>query len=96
VAGFTGVAVRIGRALRGRNAALDASVGDFLAGYAVIIGATVLGQLMAYGFGWISPISWPMRSAGLFVEYVAWTIGLGAAVTSLFTSRRIVPPPVPA
>ena len=96
IAGFTGVAVRIGRALRGRSAALDASVGDFLIGYAVIIGATVLGQLTAYGLGWLSPLSWPMRSAGLFVEYVAWTIGLGAAVTSLFTSRRTVPPPVPA
>jgi hypothetical protein len=95
VAGFTGVAVRIGRALRGRSAAMDASVGDFLIGYAIIIAITVLGQLLAVGLGWLSPVTWPMRSAGLLVEYVAWTIGLGAAVTSLFTTRRIVPPPVP-
>ena len=60
-----------------------------------IIGVTVLAQLMAYGLGWLSPATWPLRSAGLLVEYVAWTIGLGAAVTSLFTSRRILPPPVP-
>jgi hypothetical protein len=73
-----------------------ASVGDFLVGYAVIIGITVLGQLLAYGLGWLSPVSWPMRSAGLMVEFVAWTIGLGAAVTSLFMERRVVPPPVPA
>jgi hypothetical protein len=96
VAGFTGVAVRIGRALRGRSTIAQPSVADFLIGYAIIIGVTVIAQLMAYGLGWLSPASWPLRSAGLLVEYVAWTIGLGAAVTSMFTTRRIVPPPVPA
>jgi hypothetical protein len=95
VAGFTGVAVRIGRALRGGGDVARASVADFLVGYAVIIGITVLGQLMAYGLGWLSPVSWPMRSAGLLVEFVAWTIGLGAAVTSLFREQRVSPPPIP-
>jgi cytoskeletal protein CcmA (bactofilin family) len=95
VAGFTGVAVRLGRALRGRSAMAQPSVVDFLIGYAIIIGVTVIAQLMAYSLGWLSPVSWPMRSAGLLVEYVAWTIGLGAAVTSMFTTRRVVPPPVP-
>jgi hypothetical protein len=95
VAGFTGVAVRIGRAFRRGGDATRASVMDFLIGYAIIIGITVLAQLMAYGLGWLSPVTWPVRSAGLIVEFVAWTVGLGAAVTSLFTGRRIVPPPVP-
>ena len=95
VAGFTGVAVRIGRALRGRGGLMEASVVDFLIGYTIIIGITVLAQVMAYGLGWLSPATWPMRSAGLLVEYVAWTIGLGAAVTSLFAPRRFNPPPIP-
>jgi hypothetical protein len=95
VAGFTGVAVRIGRALRGGGDARRASVLDFLIGYAVIVGLTVLGHVMAYALGWLSPASWPVRSFGLLVEYVAWTIGLGAAVTSVFTQRRVMPPPVP-
>jgi hypothetical protein len=95
VAGFTGVAVRIGRALRGGGDQARASVVDFLIGYAIIIGITVLAQLMAYGLGWLSLAACPMRSAGLVVEFVAWTIGLGAAVTSLFVGRRIVPPPMP-
>jgi hypothetical protein len=94
VAGFTGVAVRIGRALRGREMN-DASVVDFLIGYTIIIALTVFAQVMAYGLGWLSPATWPMRSAGLLVEYVAWTIGLGAAVTSLFAPRRFNPPPIP-
>jgi hypothetical protein len=95
VAGFTGVAVRIGRALRGRGDTTEVSVVDFLIGYAIIIAVTVLAQVMAYGLGWLSPATWPMRSAGLLVEYVAWTIGLGAAVTSLVAPRRINPPPIP-
>jgi hypothetical protein len=63
IAGFTGVAVRIGRALRGRSAGMDASVGDFLIGFAIIITITVLGQLLAVSLGWLSPVAWPMRSA---------------------------------
>jgi len=35
-------------------------------------------------------------AAGLAIEYVAWTIGLGAGVTSLVTSPRAIPPPMPA
>ena len=95
VAGFTGVAVRIGRALRGRGDSTEVSVVNFLIGYTIIIGITVFAQLMAYGLGWLSPATWPMRSAGLLVEYVAWTVGLGAAVTSLFAPRRLSPPPIP-
>jgi hypothetical protein len=95
VAGFTGVAVRIGRALRGGHAMALPSVVDFLVGYAIIIGVTVIAQVMAYGLGWINVAMWPMRSAGLLVEYVAWTIGLGAAITTMFTARRISPPPIP-
>ena len=95
VAGFTGVAVRIGRALRGRGDSMEVSIVDFLIGYTIIIGITVFAQVMAYGLGWLSPATWPMRSAGLLVEYVAWTVGLGAAVTSLFAPRRFSPPPIP-
>ena len=95
VAGFTGVAVRLGRTLRGRSAMAQPSVVDFLIGYAIIIGVTVIAQTAAYGLGWLSLATWPMRSAGLLVEYVAWTIGLGAAVMSLFSNRQVVPPPLP-
>ena len=45
VAGFTGVAVRIGRALRGRGGLMEASVWTCLIGYTIIIGITVLAQV---------------------------------------------------
>jgi len=96
VAGFTGVAVRLGRALRGSWSGPDASVSDLLLGFAAIVGVTVVGHLLALGFGWVSPMVWPVRAAGLAIEYVAWTIGLGAGVTSLVTSPRAIPPPMPA
>jgi len=95
IAGFTGVAVRLGRTLRGKGPMTQPSVADFLIGYAIIVGITVIAQAAAYGLGWLSPATWPMRSAGLLVEYVAWTIGLGAAVTSMFANRRVMPPPIP-
>ena len=96
IAGFTGVAVRVGAALRGRSRAeADASVGDLLLGFVAIAAMTVGGHLLALGFGWFSPMTWPIRAAGLTIEYVAWTIGLGAAISSLFAASRATPPPVP-
>jgi hypothetical protein len=96
IAGFTGVAVRVGAALRGRSHAdADASVADLLLGFMVIAAMTVGGHLLALAFGWFSPMTWPVRAAGLTIEYVAWTIGLGAAISSLFAASRATPPPVP-
>jgi hypothetical protein len=94
VAGLAGVAVRVGSAIRGSQASPRASVFDLVLGYAVIVSLTIIGQSLAASFGWVSPAAWPVRSAGLLVEYVAWTIGLGAAITSLFSHRSAVPPPV--
>lgn len=96
IAGFAGVAVRVGAALRGRrHADADASVADLLLGFMVIAAMTVGGHLLALAFGWFSPMAWPVRAAGLAIEYVAWTIGLGAAISSLFAASRVTPPPVP-
>jgi hypothetical protein len=95
IAGFTGVAVRVGASLRGRrHSDADASVADLLIGYMAIAAMTVGGHLLALGLGWFSPMTWPVRAAGLAIEYVAWTIGLGAAVGSLF-AWRAAPPPAP-
>lgn len=96
IAGFTGVSVRVGSALRGRSHLdVDASVADLLLGFMAIAAMTVLAQLLALGFGWLSPMTWSVRAAGLTIEYVAWTIGLGAAISSLFAASRATPPPVP-
>ena len=95
VAGFTGVAIRVGAALRGLRGGVDASVRDLLVGYVAIGAMTVAGQLLVVGLGWLGALVWPVRAAGVAIEYVAWTIGLGAAISSLFAARRMMPPPVP-
>jgi len=96
VAGLTGVAVRVGRALRGASwSGTDASVGDFLLGYAAIVAVTVTAHALALTLGWVSPLVWPVRAAGMAIEYVAWTIGLGAGLASLFAAPRLIPPPMP-
>jgi len=95
VAGFTGVAVRLGGALRGGRSGSSASVFDLLIGFAAIVGVTIVAHVFAAGLDWLSPISWPVRAAGMAIEYIAWTIGLGAALTSLFAAPRVTPPPVP-
>ena len=96
IAGFTGVAVRVGAALRGRSHSdADPSVGDLLLGFMAIAAMTVGGHLLALGFGWFSAIAWPVRATGLTIEYVAWTIGLGAAISTMFAASRATPPPMP-
>jgi len=100
--GFTGVVLRIGRWAAGvdRPAIVTLAVG-------VILVAAI--GLLARTFGLIPaplwPITWFLGVIGFFAEYVAWTVGLGAALLTRFGTRgpRPVisaptdyPPPIPA
>jgi hypothetical protein len=39
----------------------------------------------------------PLAAVGYLIEYIAWTIGIGAVVLTLLSSRRrTVTPPAPA
>ena len=93
VAGFAATAARTGRALRRRSSdaaapsALDAALG------VVVLGAvTLAGHLMALGPGGLMPFAVGTVLFGLAIEYVAWTIGLGAATRTLVSRWRGVPP----
>jgi hypothetical protein len=44
--------------------------------------------LVAGGF------AFPLLAVGLFVEYAAWTLGLGAIILA-WMHRRETPPPIP-
>ena len=100
--GFTGVVLRLGRWAAGteRPAFVTLAVG-------VVIVAAV--GLLARTTGLIPaplwPITWFLGVIGFFAEYVAWTVGLGAALLTRFGTRgpRPVmpapsdyPPPIPA
>ena len=111
VAGFTAIAARAGAALRGSRMPATAgllhepypasssgsTVVDVLVGFVAVSGLTVLAHLVSLA----GPPAWRaalwIGGVGLLVEYVAWTIGLGAGVVMLLGGRRRdeAPPALP-
>lgn len=95
--GFAAVAACLGARLRGSSIATSSSlITDLLIGFVTICGLTIVAHVMFVGPGWMTPFGWLTRAAGMTVEYVAWTIGLGAVLSGRFVRPRVMPPPVPA
>jgi hypothetical protein len=96
VVGFAGVAMSIGRwsgpGLRWR---VQGSFAIVLIGLLAIWIVTLGGRIVALA-GWpVWFVSAGLVMVGFFVEYVAWTVGLGAALMTRFGNRPVtVPPPV--
>ncbi len=96
--GFTGVALRLGRWAVGpdRPMFVAMAVGIILVAV-VTLGARVLALVPAP----LWPITWMIGVLGFLVEYVAWSVGLGAALLSRFGTRGapydppVAPPPIP-
>lgn len=96
VLGFTALATGVGEWLedrlgwRGHSALLAAALG-----LVIIVGPTLLARVLG-----VAP--WPMRFAGfgllmtgIVIEFIVWTIGLGATLMTGFGRWSTVPPPVP-
>jgi len=43
----------------------------------------VFARVASFGPLWTSPVAWSVTAAGLLIEYVVWTIGIGAACATL-------------
>jgi hypothetical protein len=97
VAGFTAVAINIGAGLRGQGAESSVPrVIDLLVGLVVISAVTLIAHGMALAPGSLGPAVWAVRAVGWLIEWLAWTLGLGAALWSLLGGRQpVTPPPVP-
>ena len=94
VAGYAAVASQIGSRLRGRDAApINVTILDLFVGFALISSLTLIAHGLMLGSGSPGPFLWMVRAAGWFVEWIAWTVGLGAALASLFGARQPVTPP---
>jgi hypothetical protein len=97
LAGFAAVAAQIGSGLRGRtaghgSAALDTAFGVVLLGL-----VTVMGHVLAMGPWPFMPFASAFVTAGAIIEYIAWTVGLGAALLAPFRAPSpTTPPPIPA
>jgi hypothetical protein len=98
VAGFAGVAAEIGGRLRGRSrhAGVESPVLDVACGVLLLGTLTLVGNVLAVGPGVMTPLAVAFSIGGAIVEYIAWTVGLGAALTAPLRNRwRTTPPPVP-
>jgi hypothetical protein len=98
IAGFAGVAVSLGARLRGSSGdQTSVPFLDLLTGFVAITGVTIMAHFAALTPGSFGNFGGVLHTTGLVIEYVAWTIGLGAALSTFFSGRRLAaPPPVPA
>jgi hypothetical protein len=93
--GFTSVACQIGRFASERFGFKHGPYATVALGVAVVLGFTFLARLLGLAadslFG--SVVGGSLTVVGYFVEYVVWTLGLGAIILAwLHTRRRAVPP----
>jgi hypothetical protein len=56
---------------------------DVLIGMAVVSALSLLARFAAFGPFWGSPASWSVSAMGLLIEYVVWTVGIGAACATV-------------
>jgi hypothetical protein len=98
LAGFTSVAAQLGSRLRSRTGlATDSAVIDVAWGVMLLFLVTFIGNLLAFGGWFLSPVSAAFGLAGFVIEYLAWTVGLGAALLAPLRRRwHVGPPPVPS
>ena len=98
VGGFAAVAVALGARMRGsRGDDSSVPVLDLITGLLAITSVSIAAHFISLAPGSLSTVGWMIHGAGLLIEFVAWTIGLGAAVSTLVVGRRgLVPPPLPA
>jgi hypothetical protein len=99
-AGYAVVAGVLGARLRGADwYANGLGAVDVFIGSCVLSSLTIVGQVLMMSDGWMSPIAMLVRSTGWTIEYIAWTIGLGAALAAWLRPRgfdtRSAPPMVP-
>lgn len=99
IGGYAAVTGVIGARLRGvdwRYRGLGPT--DVLVGTIAVSGVTLIGQFLMMASGWLVPVAMAVRGTGWLIEYMAWTVALGAALGAWrggTDDRRGVVPPVP-
>lgn len=91
--GFTGVACEVGRLLSERFGIRRGPYTTVALGVIGIVAMTLLAKIIALGGGLIfgALIAGPLSAIGYLVEYLAWTIGIGALILAWRHSRRSQP-----
>ncbi len=97
VLGFTALACRVGEWIEDRlgwqpgNAFVATAIGFF-----VLLTPTMLARIVDVSSIGVTPITFLLVTIGLTVEFLAWTMGLGAAIITGLGRWYTVPPPITA
>ena len=97
VLGFTALSCRIGEWVEDRLGWQPANA--FIAtamGFMILLAPTFLARLLAFANWGAEPLLLALVIAGMTIEFVAWTIGLGAAIMTGLGRWYTVPPPITA
>jgi hypothetical protein len=96
VSGYAVVAGLLGGRLRGTDwyvhgiRPIDVAIGS-----CILSSISLVGQVLMLSPGWLAPFAIMVRGTGWMIEYVAWTIGLGAALTAWLRPGGFNPGSVP-
>ena len=95
VLGFTALACRIGEAIEDRlgwqpgNAFIATTMGFF-----VLLGPTLAARFIDLASFSFAPFTFALITIGLTMEFIAWTMGVGAAIMTGLGRWYTVPPPI--
>lgn len=93
--GYAAVALRLGRFLEARfGRSFGSPYAAALIGVLAIEVWSILGKVIGLGGGGLDFIALTMLAFGVVVQYVAWTVGIGAVLMARFGGHRggVVPP----
>lgn len=93
--GFASLALRLGSRVLAGGGDAPGAIAATLTGMVLLLLPTLVARLAGIG---PDLLHWPtmtLLTVGTVVEYVAWTVGLGAAARTGLGRWSIVPPPIP-
>ena len=94
--GFTAVTCRVGEWLEDRFGWRgDSAMLATLLGLILVVGPTMIARMVNVVPAPFQPGTLLVLAGGVFVEFVVWTIGLGATLMTGFGRWSTVPPPLP-
>lgn len=97
VLGFTALACRIGEWIEDRlgwqpgNAFVATAIG-----FVVLLAPSLLARFVDVASFGVAPLAFMLTTIGLAVEFIAWTMGVGAAIITGLGRWYTVPPPISA
>jgi hypothetical protein len=94
--GFTALACQVGEWIEDRLGwRIHSALAATALGLLVIAGPTLLSRALGIAPEPLRFAGFTLLVAGLVIEFVVWTMGLGATLMTGFGRRSITPPPVP-